>query len=123
MTPMRAIIAGPPSVVTRITYSASRPSASAAARNVRQASISPAPNAREVTWKRAQLEAEKWKYTGLSAERIKKAIADDLEWLEAHPTRKGGRKPRIPDNSNERAHCQARARRPVWLRPLPGGDP
>jgi hypothetical protein len=36
----------PANVATRITYSASHPSASAAARNVRQASISPASDAR-----------------------------------------------------------------------------
>src|SRR5260370_7708657 len=113
MTPMRAIIAGPPSVVTRITYSASRPSASAAARNVRQASISPAPNAREVTWKRAQLDAEKWKYTGLSAERIKKAIANTIEWLEEHPTPKVTRQPPIPDNTIKQTHSQAPAPTPV----------
>ena len=51
MTPMRANIVGPPSVATRITYSASHPSASAAARNVRQASISPASDA--LAWLRA----------------------------------------------------------------------
>jgi hypothetical protein len=51
--PMRANIVGPPSVATRITYSASHPSASAAARNVRQARISPASDAR--AWLRACL--------------------------------------------------------------------
>jgi hypothetical protein len=55
--------------------------------------LTPAPNAREVAWNRAQLEAEKYTYAGLSAERIKQAIADDVEFLNAHPTRKGGRKP------------------------------
>jgi hypothetical protein len=43
----------PANVATRITYSASHPSASAAARNVRQASISPASDA--LAWLRACL--------------------------------------------------------------------
>lgn len=30
--------------------------------------LTPAPNAGEVRWKRTQLYAEKWKYTGLTAE-------------------------------------------------------
>jgi hypothetical protein len=48
----------------------------------------PAPNNREVKWKRAQLEAENYKYTGLPPERIERAIADDVEFLKAHPTRR-----------------------------------
>jgi hypothetical protein len=55
--------------------------------------LTPAPNAREVAWKRAQLEGEKWKYSGLTPARIEQAIAEDDEWLKAHPTRKSGRKP------------------------------
>jgi hypothetical protein len=49
--------------------------------------LTPAPNAREIKWKRAQLKAENHKYTGLTAERIEQAIADDVEFLKAHPTR------------------------------------
>jgi hypothetical protein len=55
--------------------------------------LTPAPNARELNWKRYQIKGKKWKYNGLSAARIEQAITDDVEWLEAHPTRKGGRKP------------------------------
>jgi hypothetical protein len=50
--------------------------------------LTPAPNAREVNWKRAQLKADKYKCTGLSAARIEQAIADDVEFLKAHPTRR-----------------------------------
>jgi hypothetical protein len=50
--------------------------------------LTPAPTAREITWKRAQLKAENHKYTGLKPERIEQAIADDVEWLKAHPTRR-----------------------------------
>jgi hypothetical protein len=50
--------------------------------------LTPAPNAREVKWKRAQLKADNHKYTGLPAERIEQAIADDVEFLKAHPTRR-----------------------------------
>jgi hypothetical protein len=47
--------------------------------------LTPAPNGRELNWKRDQIKGKKWKYNGLSAERIERAIADDVEWLEAHP--------------------------------------
>ena len=55
--------------------------------------LTPAPNGRELNWKRDQIKGKKWKYNGLSAERIKQAIEADVEWLNAHPTRRGGRKP------------------------------
>jgi hypothetical protein len=57
--------------------------------------LTPAPCSRELNWKRDQIKGSKWQYNGLSAKRIEQAIADDVEWLEAHPTRKGGRKPSI----------------------------
>jgi hypothetical protein len=49
--------------------------------------LTPAPTAREITWKRAQLKAENHKYTGLKVETIECAIADDVEFLKAHPMR------------------------------------
>jgi hypothetical protein len=54
--------------------------------------LTPAPCSRELNWKRDQIKGSKWQYNGLSADRIKQAIADDDEWLKAHPVRKGGRK-------------------------------
>ncbi len=50
--------------------------------------LTPASDMRSVTWKRAQLKAENYKYTGLTPERIEQAIADDVEFLKAHPTRR-----------------------------------
>ena len=50
--------------------------------------LTPAPNNREVKWKQAQLEAENYNYTGLPPERIEQAIADDIAFLKAHPTRR-----------------------------------
>ena len=54
--------------------------------------LTPAPDMRSVTWKRVQLKAENYKYTGLTAKRIEQAIADDIEFLHSHPTRRA-RKP------------------------------
>jgi hypothetical protein len=59
--------------------------------------LTPAPNGRELNWKRDQIKGKKWKYNGLSAERIERAITDDVEWLNAHPTRKGGRRSSKPE--------------------------
>jgi hypothetical protein len=50
--------------------------------------LTPAPDMLSVTWKRAQLKAENYKYTELTAVRIERAIADDVEFLKAHPTRR-----------------------------------
>jgi hypothetical protein len=50
--------------------------------------LTPAPDMRSVAWKRAQLKAGHHKHTGLTAERIERAIADDVEFLKAHPTRR-----------------------------------
>jgi len=50
--------------------------------------LTPAPDMQSVTWKRAQLKAENQKHTGLKTERIERAIADDVEFLKAHPTRR-----------------------------------
>jgi hypothetical protein len=55
--------------------------------------LTPAPNSGYVRWKRMQVIAENWHYTGLSAERCEQAIAADEEWLEAHPVRGCKRKP------------------------------
>jgi hypothetical protein len=49
--------------------------------------LTPAPDMQSVTWKRAQLKAGSHKHTDLKTERIERAIADDVEFLRAHPTR------------------------------------
>ena len=53
--------------------------------------LTPAPTAREITWKRAELKAERHKHTDLKTERIEQAIADDVEFLRAHPARRSSK--------------------------------
>jgi hypothetical protein len=55
--------------------------------------LTPAPGSNQVRWKKMQLAAQHYEYTGLKPERIEQAIDADVEWLKAHPVRKGGRKP------------------------------
>jgi hypothetical protein len=50
--------------------------------------LTPAPDIGAVTWKRAQLRAENYRYSDVKPERIERAIADDVAFLEAHPTRR-----------------------------------
>jgi hypothetical protein len=50
--------------------------------------LTPAPDMSRVAWKRAQLKAQNHKHTDLKAERIERAIVDDVEFLKAHPTRR-----------------------------------
>ena len=53
--------------------------------------LTPAPDMRSVTWKRAELKAERHKHTDLKTERIEQAIADDVEFLRAHPARRSSK--------------------------------
>jgi hypothetical protein len=50
--------------------------------------LTPAPDLRSVAWKKAVLASGDLKYTGVKPERIERAIADDLAFLAAHPTRR-----------------------------------
>jgi hypothetical protein len=52
--------------------------------------LTPAPDARVVVWKRAQLKAGHHKHTDLKPKRIEHAIVDNVEFLRSHPTRRGG---------------------------------
>jgi hypothetical protein len=52
--------------------------------------LTPAPDMRSVTWKRAQLKARYHKHTDLKPALIERAIAEDVEFLRSHPTRRGG---------------------------------
>jgi hypothetical protein len=61
--------------------------------------LTPAPDVRSVTWKRAELKAERYKYTGLRPERIERAVADDVEFLKAHPSRRGGGRSSKPEQA------------------------
>ena len=55
--------------------------------------LTPGPNSGHVRWKRMQLIAKNYEYTGLKPERIEQAVEADVEWLETHPVRGNRRKP------------------------------
>jgi hypothetical protein len=61
--------------------------------------LTPAPDARAIIWKKAALAAGDHRYTSVKTERIEQAIADDLDFLAAHPTRR--------TNSEAMAHRRA----------------
>ena len=50
--------------------------------------LTPAPTAREIAWKRAVFKHGDHEHTDIKTERIERAIADDVEFLKAHPTRR-----------------------------------
>jgi hypothetical protein len=50
--------------------------------------LTPAPDVGAVTWKRAKLEGRDFSYIGIEQDRVERAIADDVAFLEAHPTRR-----------------------------------
>jgi hypothetical protein len=47
----------------------------------------PAPDLAAITWKRAKLKSSDFPYLPVKKERVERAIADDVAFLEAHPTR------------------------------------
>ncbi len=49
--------------------------------------LTPAPYASAVAWKRAALKSGQHRHTDVKTERIERAIAADVAWLAAHPTR------------------------------------
>jgi hypothetical protein len=49
--------------------------------------LTPAPDAGAVAWKRTQVRAENYRCTDVKPERIERAIADDVAFLEAHTRR------------------------------------
>jgi hypothetical protein len=50
--------------------------------------LTPAPDAGAVAWKKAALASGEHEYTDVKTERIERAIADDVEFLRTHPTRR-----------------------------------
>ncbi|GMP11868.1 hypothetical protein [Bradyrhizobium sp. TM239] len=50
--------------------------------------LTPAHRLTDITWKQKALAAEEHKYTDLSRDRIEAAIAQDIDFLAAHPTRR-----------------------------------
>jgi hypothetical protein len=49
--------------------------------------LTPAPDVGAVTWKRSQLRDQQWRYS-VTDKQVERAIADDVVWLEQHPTKK-----------------------------------
>ncbi|WP_426442219.1 hypothetical protein [Bradyrhizobium genosp. P] len=50
--------------------------------------LTPAPDGLAVAWKRARLASSDFAYLPTKAERIERVIADDVAFLQAHPTRR-----------------------------------
>ena len=50
--------------------------------------LTPAPDVAAINWKRTQIRAAQYRHIGVKSERLQRAIDADVEWLEAHPTRK-----------------------------------
>jgi hypothetical protein len=50
--------------------------------------LTPAPDTAAIAWKRAALNTGKHQYTGITIERLERAIASDVEFLATHPTRR-----------------------------------
>jgi hypothetical protein len=49
--------------------------------------LTPAPDTAAIAWKKAALAAGQYRYTDVKTERVERAIADDVAFLDAHPTR------------------------------------
>jgi hypothetical protein len=52
--------------------------------------LTPAPTAAAVAWKQAAFRRGQHRYVDVKPEIIEAAIANDIEWLKAHPTRRAG---------------------------------
>ena len=50
--------------------------------------LTPAPDVSAVTWKRIALRKGDCRYGVVEPEALHKAIADDVQWLKDHPTRR-----------------------------------
>ena len=69
--------------------------------------LTPAPTAREIEWKRAVFKHGDHEYTDTKPERIERAIAEDVEFLRAHPTRRSGKRGMDPQKLEERRAFKA----------------
>jgi hypothetical protein len=54
--------------------------------------LTPAPDTRAVAWKQMTLASRQFRYQVANPERVKQAIAEDLAFLAAHPTRQSKRR-------------------------------
>jgi hypothetical protein len=77
--------------------------------------LTPAPTAADITWKRAAFKSGQHVYTDVKPERIERAIADDVEFLKAHPTRRSGKQGMDPEKLQKRHAWKAAFRARVTL--------
>jgi hypothetical protein len=77
--------------------------------------LTPAPSTLEVTWKRAAFKAGQHRHTDIKPERIERAIADDVEFLKTHPTRRSGKCGMDPEKLEKRHAWKAAFRARVTL--------
>lgn len=77
--------------------------------------LTPAPTAREIEWKRAVFKHGDHEYTDVKPERIEGAIADDVEFLRTHPTRRSGKQGMDPKKLEERRTWKAAFRARVTV--------
>jgi hypothetical protein len=54
--------------------------------------LTPAPNVAAVAWKRAKLSGGAFSHLPVKADRVERAIADDIAFLDAHPARQSNRR-------------------------------
>ena len=69
--------------------------------------LTPAPTAREIEWKRAVFKHGDHEHTDIKPERIERAIAEDVEFLRTHPTRRSGKQGMDPKKLEERRAWKA----------------
>jgi hypothetical protein len=77
--------------------------------------LTPAPRAADITWKRATFKHGDHEYTDVKPERIERAIADDVEFLRTHPTRRSGKQGMDPKKLEERRTWKTAFRARVTL--------
>lgn len=71
--------------------------------------LTAAPDVGSVNWKRGQLRDRQWRWTSTTDKQVERPIADDLAWLDQHPTKKSllvaaqakSRKSRKTEDNNE----------------------
>jgi hypothetical protein len=66
--------------------------------------LTPAPNLAAVAWKQNALARGKYEYSGLTPERLKRAIDEDLAFLAAHPVRQSKRESAKAKDDIDRSH-------------------
>jgi hypothetical protein len=84
--------------------------------------LAPAPCVAVVNWKKAQLQRGEHRHIGVKSERIERAIAEDLAFLAAHPTRRLQNAERIAERRNFKSAMRQRIRDVAATRNLSDED-